>query len=85
MGVNSLPRTVTRRRRGCDLNLGPTAPESSTPTTRLPLTRQVVSTVDEYIGRRRSIARRQAERAETGACTAEECGLVCVEFLAPAD
>jgi len=22
MGVNSLPKTVTRRRRGCDLNLG---------------------------------------------------------------
>ena len=36
MGVNSLPKTVTRQRRGCDLNLGPTAPESSTLTTRLP-------------------------------------------------
>ena len=35
MGVNSLPRTVTRQRRGCDLNPGPTAPESSTLTTRL--------------------------------------------------
>ena len=23
MGVNSLPKTVTRQRRGCDLNLGP--------------------------------------------------------------
>ena len=34
MGVNSLPKTVTRR--GCDLNPGPTAPESSTLTTRLP-------------------------------------------------
>ena len=30
MGVNSLPKTVTRQRRGCDLNPGPTAPESST-------------------------------------------------------
>ena len=30
MGVNSLPRTVTRHRRGCDLNRGPSAPESST-------------------------------------------------------
>ena len=29
MGVNSLPKTVTRQRRGCDLNLGPSAPESS--------------------------------------------------------
>ena len=36
MGVNSLPKTVTRQRRGCDLNQGPTAPESSTLTTRLP-------------------------------------------------
>jgi len=36
MGVNSLPKTVTRHRRGCDLNPGPTAPESSTLTTRLP-------------------------------------------------
>jgi len=35
MGVNSLPKTVTRQRRGCDLNLGPTAPVSSTLTTRL--------------------------------------------------
>jgi len=29
MGVNSLPKTVTRQRRDCDLNPGPTAPESS--------------------------------------------------------
>jgi len=36
MGVNSLPKTVTRQRRGCDLNPGPTAPESSALTTRLP-------------------------------------------------
>jgi len=36
MGVNSLPKTVTRQRRGCDLNRGPSAPESSTLTTRLP-------------------------------------------------
>ena len=36
MGVKSLPKTVTRQRRGSDLNLGPTAPESRTLTTRLP-------------------------------------------------
>jgi len=36
MGVNSLPETVTRQRRGCDLNPGPFATESSTLTTRLP-------------------------------------------------
>ena len=35
MGVNSLPKTVTRQRRDCDLNLGPSAPESSTLTARL--------------------------------------------------
>jgi len=31
-----LPKTVNRQRRGCDLNPGPSAPESSTLTTRLP-------------------------------------------------
>jgi len=36
MGVNSLHKTVTRQRRGCDLNPGPSAPVSSTLTTRLP-------------------------------------------------
>ena len=36
MDVNSLPKTVTRQRRDCDLNPGPTAPESSMLTTRLP-------------------------------------------------
>ena len=34
--MNSLPKTVTRQRRGCDLNPGPSAPESGTLTTRLP-------------------------------------------------
>jgi len=37
MGVNSLPKTITRPRRGCDLNPGSSALESSTLTTRLPL------------------------------------------------
>jgi len=36
MGVNSLPETVTRQRRGCELNPGRCVPESSTLTTRLP-------------------------------------------------
>jgi len=36
MGVNSLPKTATRQHRGCDLNPGPSAPESSTLTTQLP-------------------------------------------------
>jgi len=35
-GVNSLRKTVSRQRRGCDLNPSPSAPESSTLTTRLP-------------------------------------------------
>ena len=34
--MNSLPETVTRQRSGCDLNPGPSAPKSSTLTTRLP-------------------------------------------------
>jgi len=29
MGVNSLPKTVTRQRRGCDLNPGPSANHSA--------------------------------------------------------
>jgi len=36
IGVNTLPNTVTRQRRGCDLNPGPSAPESSTLPSRLP-------------------------------------------------
>ena len=36
MGVNSLPKTVTLQRGGCDVNRGPSVPESSTLTTRLP-------------------------------------------------
>jgi len=35
MNVNSLPKTVTRQRRDCDLNPCRSAPESSTLTTRL--------------------------------------------------
>jgi len=34
--MNSLPKTVSQQRRGCDLNPGPSAPESSTLTTRIP-------------------------------------------------
>jgi len=36
ISVNSLPKTVIRQHRGCELNPGPSAPESSTLTTRLP-------------------------------------------------
>ena len=31
--MNSLPKTVNRQRRGCDLNPGSSAPDSSTLTT----------------------------------------------------
>ena len=34
--MNSLPKTVARQRRDYDLNLGPSAPESRSLTTRLP-------------------------------------------------
>ena len=43
MGVNSLPKTAARQRRDCDLNPGPSAPESSTLTTRLPSYPQIKS------------------------------------------
>ena len=33
--MNSLPKTVTRQRRDCDMNLGPSEPKSCTLTTRL--------------------------------------------------
>jgi len=37
MGVNSLPKTVTQQRHGCNLNTGPSARESSSMlTTQLP-------------------------------------------------
>ena len=43
VSVSSLPKTVTRQRRGCDLNPGPTTPESSTLTTRLRLDLKIFS------------------------------------------
>jgi len=43
-GVNSLPKIVTRQRRGCDLNPGPSAPEFSTLTTWLALLWNVFET-----------------------------------------
>ena len=40
--MNSLLKTVARQRRDCDLNPGPSAPESSTLTTRLPSMYRIV-------------------------------------------
>jgi len=52
MGVNSLPKTVTRQRSGCDLNPCPSAPESSTLTTRLPSHPvSILHAVNERVGR----------------------------------
>jgi len=47
--VNSLPKTVTRQRRGCDLNPGPSAPESRTLTTRLVFTEPPCATQTSLI------------------------------------
>jgi len=44
MGVNSLPKTVTRQHRRCDLNPGPSAPESST----LTILALAQSKIDKY-------------------------------------
>jgi len=60
MGVSSLPKTVTRQRRNCDLNPGPSAPESSTLTTRLP---SYPSRVPIYVVHR--IRRRYGESRNT--------------------
>jgi len=43
--VKSLPKTVTRQRRDCDLKPGPSAPESSTLTTQLPSQSRIRSSV----------------------------------------
>jgi len=48
MGVNSLPKTVTRQLRDFDMNPGPSAPESSTLTTWLPS--HVVAYVKRVMG-----------------------------------
>jgi len=48
MGVNSLPKIVTQQRRDYDLNPGPSAPESSTLTTRLPSHPQTMQCVEIF-------------------------------------
>jgi len=47
MGVNSLPKTVARQRRGCELNTGPSAPESSTLTSLLPSHRYLCQSAED--------------------------------------
>ena len=45
----SMPKTVTRQRRGCDLNPGNTAPESNTLTTRLPSYRKSTKSAHQEV------------------------------------
>jgi len=54
MGVNSLPKTVIRQRRGCDLNPSPSAPESSTLATRLRSHPSLFTLIATFAGRLRS-------------------------------
>jgi len=49
MGVNSLPKTVTRQHRDCNLNPGPSTPESSTLTTRLPSDVAITAKSEVYL------------------------------------
>ena len=51
--MNSLPKTVTRQRRDCDLNPGHSVPDSSTLTTRLPSHPLVDSSVSLHTFKRR--------------------------------
>jgi len=64
MGVNSLPKTVTRQRRDCELNPGPSAPESSTLTTRLPSHRAAAVLVTIHI---------VEQRVHNGVLTLAQC------------
>ena len=76
MGVNILPQTVTRQRRGCDLNPGPSAPESSTLTTRLPSHPLTGSTGDVSP---RCLTTRGVSwsSSETSRCRSERCVADC--------
>ena len=69
MGVNSLPKTVTRQRCGCDLNPGPSAPESSTLTTRLPSHLDDVMYTKRQLAWRTEYAAEKTQVGRTGAAT----------------
>jgi len=62
MGVNCLPKTVTRQRGGCDLNPGPSAPESSTLTTRLPSHPGTVQSQKTFASHKKLCYRRRTAR-----------------------
>ena len=71
--MNSLPKTVTRQRRGCDLNPGPPAPESSTLTTRLPSHPQLSLAVDKRD--------RQTDRLTDTVLSHRSCRILCKQWL----
>ena len=52
MGVNSLPKTVTRQRRSCNLNPGPSSPEPGALTSRLPSHPRTDRCLMPYTGRK---------------------------------
>jgi len=77
---NSLRKTVTRQRRGCDLNPGPSAPESSTLTTRLPShPEHTVNYSNTCRDARRSVSVRVAE------LSGENCRLMYVQLSGGSD
>ena len=70
MGVNSLPKTVTRQRRDCDLNPGPSASESSTRITRLPSHPIIWLSIEIETGL-------IAHRPNRKACNHTQCNVPC--------
>ena len=69
MDVNSLPKTVTRQRRDCDLNPGPSAPQFSTLTIRLPSQPHTCAALVKHKKRRVPAQRSNAHRMCEGPIT----------------
>ena len=76
MGANSWPKTVTQHRRGCDLNPGPTAPESNTLTTRLPSHANYEDSVMSRVEMK--IVAGVCRQGSSGAAADAACVCVCV-------
>ena len=72
--MSSLPKTVTRQRRGCDLNPGPSAPESSTLTTRLPSHPHTIRAVYVMCGNTDSAAVKQTAQGRWLSAQLSYCG-----------
>ena len=94
MGVNSLPKTVTRQRRGCDLNPDPSAPESSTLTTPLPSHIQVCVPLLREAASLSSSSPLDTESGSSDAAAVDERGMksaatmrhaIADEFISPCD